>query len=55
MAETVLHLRVPQELADRLDAQRVAELRSRSNMAQFLLDEGLRRRAAQPVEREEVG
>jgi hypothetical protein len=45
MSETVLHLRVPRELADRLDAQRASELRSRSNMAQFLLDEALRRRA----------
>jgi hypothetical protein len=41
---TILHLRVPQDIADRLDAQGAAELRSRSNMAHLLLDEALRRR-----------
>ena len=42
--DSVVHLRVPAEVIERLDEAAVAELRTRSNMAVRLVDEGLRRR-----------
>jgi hypothetical protein len=40
----VVHVRLPRDVIARLDERRAVEVRSRSNQAQILIVEGLRRR-----------
>jgi metal-responsive CopG/Arc/MetJ family transcriptional regulator len=50
MDATTLHVQLPREVITRLDEQARGELRSRSNLVARLVDEGLRRREAEPKE-----
>jgi metal-responsive CopG/Arc/MetJ family transcriptional regulator len=50
-SETVLHLRVPRELAERVDRWAADKFRTRSNAVVVLTDEALRRHEDERKER----
>ena len=55
MEVTVVHVRLPRELADGVDEAARGELRSRSNMLEVFALEGVERRAPGERERLEAG
>jgi metal-responsive CopG/Arc/MetJ family transcriptional regulator len=52
MEVTTVHAHLPRDLVERLDEASRDELRSRSNMVAWLIDEGLRRRTVDTETRE---